>query len=446
VATLELERSSLAVGTMLAEGGEGRVHELADHPETVFKAYRQSVTAEPLRALVDWPSELAAAHPDLATRVRAASAWPSAVVLEPTTRRAAGLLMARAPHRFWVRHRDGGLRLSSLSYLTADPRQRAAAYGLELPTPMSPERLGLAYALARLIEAFEGCVPFASHGDLSAKNVLWSLERGPEVFVIDCDNAELYAHPAAEPATDRRRASTPNWDDPAVAAGSNPGPFSDRYSLALIFLRIAGAAHFPIQARQRRGEAVSIDFEVPGDVRHLRTTSRAAPLWRLAAWGIDVSQPSARPPARAWASVLEEVLEDMGAGATVRRVWSNQDGYLARSSRAPVEVDLRMPPQVRVRPVAPTPRTQAWRVVSSGESTSGAVAPGEPVGTVVRRYARYAAVWWWLAHKRAVMSAAHGGSRAAGVRRLLFLALVNFALACIGLFLFAMIVSPFLGL
>ena len=31
-----------------------------------------------------------------------------------------------------------------------------------------------------------------SHGDLSTKNVLWSLQRGPEVFVIDCDNCERF--------------------------------------------------------------------------------------------------------------------------------------------------------------------------------------------------------------------------------------------------------------
>ncbi|HLI24378.1 MAG TPA: phosphotransferase, partial [Acidimicrobiales bacterium] len=264
VAMLEMERSSLAVGAMLAEGGEGRVHELADHRETLFKAYRSPVAAGPLRALVEWPAALAAVQPDLATRVKAASAWPSALVLEGSSGRAAGLLMPRAPRRFWVRHRDGGLRLSSLSYLTADPRQRAAAYGLELPAPMAAERLGLAYALARLIEAFEGCVPCVAHGDLSARNVLWSLERGPEVFVIDCDNAEIFGPDGLPAAADgRRRAMTPNWDDPAVARGTNPTLASDRYSLALIFLRIVGAANFPIQARQRGGGPVSVDFPVP---------------------------------------------------------------------------------------------------------------------------------------------------------------------------------------
>jgi hypothetical protein len=38
------------------------------------------------------------------------------------------------------------------------------------------------------------------------------------------------------------------------------------------------------------------------------------------------------------------------------------------------------------------------------------------------------------------------GSHARGVRRMAFLAVVDFALACGVLFLFAMIVSPFLGI
>jgi hypothetical protein len=448
VITGELERSALAVGDMLAEGGEGRVHELLDHPGSVYKAYRNPVPAAPLRSLVGWPAALESSRPDLAARVRASSAWPSSLVVDGDTGMAAGLVVPRAPAQFWVRHRDGGLRLSSLSYLTADPRQRAAAYGLSLPLPMAAERVGLAYALARLLEALEAWVPSAAHGDLSAKNVLWSLERGPEVFVIDCDNAELYwSADGNDAASERRRASTPNWDDPAVPTGSSPGPFSDRYSLALIFLRIAGAAHFPIQGRQRRGEPVSIDFELPATARQVASLSRSAPLWRMAAWGLDVREPCARPTAATWAAALEQVLEEMGAGATVRQVWGAQEGRVQAQPSLPREpVPDRMPTAVRVRPVAQTARTQAWRVVTSGEATSATTLPAEPAGVVVRRYLRHAAVWWWLAHRRVARSLITGGSRGAGARRLVVLAFTDFAMGCIGLFLFAMIVSPFLGL
>src|SRR5258708_5603720 len=87
--------------------------------------------------------------------------------------------------------------------------------GGPLPAPVSPERLGLVYALAGVLEAFETAGSPVSHGDLSTKNVLWSLQRGPEVFVIDCDNCERFGsdlRPISSGA--RRRAMTPNWDDP----------------------------------------------------------------------------------------------------------------------------------------------------------------------------------------------------------------------------------------
>ena len=48
-----------------------------------------------------------------------------------------------------------------------------------------------------------------------------------------------------------------------MAGGGNPTLASDRYSLALIFLRVVGAANFPIQARQRQGGPITVDFAVP---------------------------------------------------------------------------------------------------------------------------------------------------------------------------------------
>ena len=247
----------LRIGELLAEGGEGRVFELPLQPHLVVKQYRRPTAQDILDAIVSWPDRIT--DPALAQRVRAATAWPAASVLDAPAHDGseavgAGVLLPRAPRRFALRHRDGTTRLATLSYLTADPAHRAVAYGLSLPDPVSPVRVGLVYALARVLEAFDTGSSVVGHGDLSTKNVLWSLQRGPEVFVIDCDNCEHFG-PDGGPLTPagRRRAMTPNWDDPAVAAGHNPTLASDRYSLALIFLRVVGAANFPIQARQRKG-------------------------------------------------------------------------------------------------------------------------------------------------------------------------------------------------
>ncbi len=105
-------------------------------------------------------------------------------------------MLPRAPNEFWVRHRDGTNRLASLSYLANDPDRIAVAYGVMMPAPGAPERVALVYALARLLDAWQGgdgglLQPQVVHGDLSAKNVLWSLRPAPAVYVLDCDGATV---------------------------------------------------------------------------------------------------------------------------------------------------------------------------------------------------------------------------------------------------------------
>ena len=88
---------------------------------------------------------------------------------------------------------------------------------------------------------------------------------------------------------------TPNWDDPAVSPGANPELTSDRYSLALIFLRVVGAANFPVQARQRQGGAISIDFPIPPGYAGEVLLGPASPLWSLCARGLSTEHPDTRP-------------------------------------------------------------------------------------------------------------------------------------------------------
>jgi hypothetical protein len=316
--------ADLRVGDLLAEGGEGLVHQLPRQPHLVYKAYRDRADRSYLDDLVSWPEMLPT--PGLVSTVRTASAWPCSVVTDRDGR-AGGLLMPRTPRRFSVRHRDGHSRLASLSYLTTEPEHRAIAYGLSLPAPAGPERIGLVYALARLLAAFEAGRPSVSHGDLSTKNVLWSLQRGPEVFVIDCDNSDLF-DPDGRPAHSsvRRRAMTPNWDDPAVSRGQNPSSTTDRYSLALVFLRVVGAANFPIQARQRSGEPVEVRFPVPPGPSAASLLDPNAPVWRLCARSLTLSGHAERPPAAAWLLPLESLLHHAGAESVVSTVRAAQVG------------------------------------------------------------------------------------------------------------------------
>ncbi|MBO0748648.1 MAG: hypothetical protein J2O47_09855, partial [Acidimicrobiaceae bacterium] len=389
--SLVVQRRQLRLGPLLAEGGEGRVYELLDSPDRVYKAYRSPQPGAGLAELVGWSATL---EPAAAARVRATTAWPVAMVVdtpfvsgvgkgEPGP--AAGLLLPRAPRRFSLRHRDGRAHLATLSYLTADPDRRSAAYGIDLPPVMSPERLGLVYALARLIEAFESASPAVSHGDLSAKNVLWSLSRGPEVFIIDCDNGERFASGAPLGPADRRRAMTPNWDDPAVRSGTNPGPYADRYALALIFLRVCGAAHYPIQKRQKAGEVVDVEIGVPTTARRVRSLGPSAPLWQLCSAGLGID-PASRPPAANWVPALEAVIADLGATRILDAVWASQGRSPLRAA-APEAIRTAASSSVNVHPVPFRPRVDSHPTriaVPATASLSATAAFGRAGRTLVR--------------------------------------------------------------
>lgn len=468
----------LHVGELLAEGAEGRVYQMPLEPHLVLKAFRRPASREHLEELVAWPSVLPA---DQARVVSAASAWPCSVVTDRCGA-AVGLLMPRAPRRFALRHRDGTSRLASLSYLTADPGHRRAAYGLDLPAPAGAERVALAYALARLLAVFEAADPAVAHGDLSTKNVLWSLQRVPEIFVIDCDSSERYPS-GGDPVgqLSRRRPMTPNWNDPAVGRGENPTPASDRYSMALVFLRVLGAANFPIQARQREGGTVRVEVAVPA----LPALGRSAAVWDLCARGLGTADPAGRPRAAAWVAALESLLHDMGAAALSQAVRQAQGGWAPASPPTPPGAG---PGDVEIVPVPATGRPdRAWaRVNPAHRGGSGLVAPGQFAGAAAGGFRSYpgaaaggfrsypgagappasqrggevsVAVWpelaagigraarWWLGiHRDVLKSLPTAGRRAAGFRLLAWCALVDLAAAVVGGFVLAIVIAPILGL
>ena len=464
-----VQRAELRLGELLAEGGEGRVFALPLQPHLVFKQYQQPLSAEHLNDLVSWPQD---ADSQLAERVRSSASWPAAVVKAADTggALAEGVVMPRAPRRFALRHRDGTTRLATLSYLTSDPAYREVAYGIELPAAFSPERLGIVYALARLLEGFEKLEPAIGHGDLSAKNVLWSLQRGPEVFVIDCDNCERFdAHGRPLSHEGRRRAMTPNWDDPAVEAGRNPPLEADRYSLALIFLRVAGAANFPVQARQRQKQSITIDFPVPRGYSSELLLGPAAPLWDLCSRGLTITDPGSRPPASAWVAELEAVLDSVGAADLTRAVWASQGGGAAEDQRSP---QTRGGDDVSIRPVVAPPRAAPPRrlIVTARSNTAqsksvqppfrapAGIAPAPtpvpqrgggpqtPVGRQLAEGIAVASKWWVSAHRDLLRSLTRPGTGPGWIGPLALCASLDLAVAAVALFVVAMAVAPVLGI
>jgi hypothetical protein len=285
---------------------------------------------------------------------------------------------------------------------------------------------------------------------------------------------------------------TPNWDDPAVPPGANPTVHSDRYSLALIFLRVVGAANFPIQARQRHDGPLHIDFAVPPE-RSTPLLGPGAPIWELCERGLSVAAPGSRPPATEWVGALEALLDAIGAASVMRAVWDNQGG--GRPAAAPPARDRGGPGagarDVTITPLVararrPVPR---WSVVTHdlrdpttapppGSGPGYMVAGSPPAGTVsaavtagappaqssrvpgvtlgraaaapilpqLLRHLRRGLRWLIAAHRRMARELLAGAARRDGLRTLALCVAVDLLVLLGGLFIVAMIVAPVLGI
>jgi hypothetical protein len=495
----EVRASTLRLGQLVAEGGEGRVFEvLAGPPElagtSVYKQLRSPRPLGELSSLVSFPSLLACRSAPLAARALSSSAWPVSSIVGDDPAVALGTVMPRAPAQFWLRHRDGTKRLATLSYLATDPERIAVAYGVLMPPPGAAERIALVYAFARLLEAWqsEPPLPRVVHGDLSSKNVLWSLQPVPAVYVLDCDGASLRCGademggdalegevPEGDVSEDdlpggadrRPRATTPNWDDPALAPGSQPTRWSDRYMLGITFLRVVGAAHFPLQGLQRSAEHVNVDLELP---RSWRKVPDLPALWELCERSLSLADVEGRPSPREWAAELEHVLDVLSApalGAAVRE--AQGDPRRARGAVADVNrgeakrlaVSMAAVADVSVRPVLRRRAPSTWQLVNasgppigaSGDVVGGGAAAsaaswwagrGAAAGAPLtwRQMTRRLLAAWGGAHLLAIGWARSPGRRAFGLRRLAGALIVDLAAACVVLFIFAMLVSPWIGL
>ena len=142
--------------------------------------------------------------------------------------------------------RDG-----SVALLTIDrPAKRnamTAAMWAELPLPTDDERRVLAAGYVELFRELHRHDVVL--GDVSMRNLLWTLSGGPGVFAIDCDGFRVAGRPPAVQPAD-----TAGWVDPA-------GPReitldTDRYKLALLTLRVLLANHRVTPEDVRGSQAV----------------------------------------------------------------------------------------------------------------------------------------------------------------------------------------------
>ncbi|MEU6138579.1 hypothetical protein [Nocardioides sp. NPDC047086] len=267
----EIQLSDLSLGRHIAQGSQGRIIELADHPGTVAKLYRtRELGLVDGRALAELVRIRGFVESE-GLQVDHFAAWPHTVVLDGL--RTAGFLMQRVHDPF----------LAGFGPTTALAELGLLVDSGDVRTPGIYERVLLMRALAAVMDALhrQGLVL----GDLSPRNIAWSVSPMPRVMLLDCDGIRPAGEDGVLPPADTR-----GWEDP-TNVGLPPTADSDRFKLALTIARV-------LTGDRNAAPALRPDLTFAGEAGIL-----VGPLTRL--MDQAAGPPGMRPTASQWATVLD---------------------------------------------------------------------------------------------------------------------------------------------
>lgn len=229
--------SALGPRTRLNGGANGTIYRLddfwlVDEPgELVFKEYNLNVvqvTLSGLEKLVDVRRSLAAQRRAVLDEM---TAWPLCAVAGPADE-PLGVLMKLIPGGYFEDmllpsgSRDQVPReIQHLIFDAAVARRRE----VDVPADSDPHtRLRICERFSYILSILHGAN--LVYGDVSARNVLYSLRPRPNVLLVDCDAARVHGTAAVN-----KQQHSPDWDPPERVGGQSF--MTDRYKLALFVLR-----------------------------------------------------------------------------------------------------------------------------------------------------------------------------------------------------------------
>jgi serine/threonine protein kinase len=282
-AAQKIDRAKLGPRTKIGQGGQGVVYR-APNVKTkfaasmVYKEYKASALAEmdftalaAMPALVEQSLSYAQAE-----RLVSIAAWPCALVEDsgaPT-----GFVMPAIPDEFFISLKT----VKGVSSTTAE-FQHLLNHSSVL------EARGIAlddvqrYTLLR--EVASGLAFLHRHGvcvgDISPKNLLFSLSPHEAVYFIDCDAMRING------VSTLPQVETPGWDTPAGEELATI--YSDAYKLGLLALRLLAGS-------QDTTNTGHIPSTTPGLLRQVITDT-------------VTNEPSKRPLPEAWTYVLGHAIE-----------------------------------------------------------------------------------------------------------------------------------------
>ncbi|WP_405881836.1 hypothetical protein OG762_26420 [Streptomyces sp. NBC_01136] len=271
--------SSLSMGPRLGDGGQGTVwtvHKrlINNTWPVVYKEYKQDalgkLKVDALERMVGFlPGMTAPEGRWLAEH----TAWPAALVTEGAAVR--GFLMRQIPDEYFITLRSSGEKKpAGLEFLLNPEAYLRKVVGV-VPSPR--QLFSLLLALADTLHRLHTLHVVA--GDLSPKNLLFSLSGQPGCFLIDCDAMGVGGEWVLKPV------QTPAWGLPA---GEQPvTPQGDVYKFALLAVRLF--------LREQQGDDPTV----------LRSVNRAVA--ELAVRGLHRT-PGNRPALAEWLEPLRQAV------------------------------------------------------------------------------------------------------------------------------------------
>lgn len=289
-----IERSRIGKLSKISQGGQGVVF----HAPSVTSRYAASMVYKEYKpnVLVDCDGDALSAMPSFleslsyvdGARLISLSAWPCVVVENQCA--TVGFVMPAVPDEFFthlVTVKGSSKVIAEFQHLL-NPEHVLAQRGIVLTDEQRYALLQEVVSALTFLHQIQVCV-----GDVSPKNLLFSLSPEPAVYFIDCDAMRVdqrTVHPQLE---------TPGWEVPTKREELGT-PQSDIFKLGLLALRLL------------------VGDQDTRDPRHL---PEATPALLRQAIAETVGRPAGkRPPLSAWTYALTRAIEDVRNRPPIPRI------------------------------------------------------------------------------------------------------------------------------
>ncbi|WP_159081270.1 hypothetical protein [Nocardioides sediminis] len=265
----------LSPGNALGTGGQGTVSAVSGRPDLVLKTFARPIAGgvREFQQLID--------RGERVQRVLAASkvdlCWPEEVHGSATDLE--GYVMPRLQtSNYFPVATKGGIKQIERTLDWAIWTSNA----FQVPFKVTDaDRLEIVRCVARWLSAMHDTD--VAYGDVSFKNLCFSLDPEVRVAVFDFDSARVLG---SRSFTAQETAHSPDWHDPYASSGFAATLDTDRYKFALLAFRL-------LVSRQLGGDLDPANVPVAVSGLSAAQTHRLRTLWSRAA-GASGSRPSMR--------------------------------------------------------------------------------------------------------------------------------------------------------